>query len=81
MRTCNKNIKNLKVARSLGMISGAYAKIDDISNLNNYVKSKYFFLKLHLQIAHVDSISPYEFQKYCLKIVSFRHLVLKTDRI
>ena len=38
-----------------------YAKIDKISNLNNFAKSKYFFLKLYIQRAHVYPISPYEF--------------------
>ena len=38
-----------------------YAKIDKISNLNNFAKSKYFFLKLYIQRARVYPVSPYEF--------------------
>ena len=38
-----------------------YAKIDKISNLNNFAKSKYFFLKLYIQRVYVYPVSPHEF--------------------
>ena len=66
------------MTRVLGMIS-EIPKLPKFQSCITFLLREYFFLKLHIPMVQVDFLRPYEFQEFCLKIVSSRSLRLKID--